>query len=192
MAAFFFGFVVFPFLKLKFGGVPDETANLSYYLIFASNFNLIENGLPDASVLGVLWSVAIEEQFYLVWPIVLSIIPIKRHWIIFILIIVISWIFRGANDSYKMHEFHTLSCIGDMAIGALGAWLTLGSRFFSFIVHLNKLSIIFIYALFTLIFIFRNEFFFRNFNVKNYGTINNSHFDVGDYSRTNFLREFTF
>jgi peptidoglycan/LPS O-acetylase OafA/YrhL len=66
-----FGFYIFPFLKTAFGQHPNETASIGYYLTFTNNFDFIKKGLPDASILGVLWSVAIEEQFYFVWPIVL-------------------------------------------------------------------------------------------------------------------------
>ena len=59
-----FGFIVFPFLKTLLGQIPNETANPIYFITFLSNYNNIINGLPDASMLGVLWSVSIEEQFY--------------------------------------------------------------------------------------------------------------------------------
>lgn len=153
-----FGFFIFPEIKLFFGQTPNESANIIYYLTFINNFDFIQNGLPDASILGVLWSIAIEEQFYLVWPIILYIFPIKRFWIPFSSIIVSSLLFRGANDNYLMHEFHTLSCIGDMTIGALGAWLILSfDSFKSKIESLSKPTILLIYTLFFLIYFFRDE-----------------------------------
>lgn len=66
------------------GQTPNETAHIFYYLTFLNNFDFIKNGLPDSSNLGVLWSIAIEEQFYFIWPIILSFIPIKKMWIVFI------------------------------------------------------------------------------------------------------------
>lgn len=71
----FFGFVIFPLLKIKFGQIPNETANPILCSLFLNNFNTIINGPPDASVLSVLWSVAIEEQFYLVWPVLFYFTP---------------------------------------------------------------------------------------------------------------------
>src|SRR5690606_19639921 len=65
-----FGFVAFPILKEALGEVPDEPARLPFYLAFLSNFDVVYNASPDASVLGILWSVSIEEQFYLVWPLI--------------------------------------------------------------------------------------------------------------------------
>tara|TARA_B110000971_G_scaffold216439_1_gene251456 strand:- start:1169 stop:1867 length:699 start_codon:yes stop_codon:yes gene_type:complete len=120
-----FGFFIFPILKTAFGQIPNETASLFSYLTFINNFDFIDKVPPDASVLGVLWSVAIEEQFYLVWPIILYLLPIKKYWIPFVIIIVTSIIYRYFNQSFLLHELHTLSCIGDMAIGAFGAWLVL-------------------------------------------------------------------
>lgn len=64
----FFGFYIFPLIKLAFGVIPNESATLLHYLTFTNNFEIIKKGLPDASILGVLWSIAIEEQFYLIWP----------------------------------------------------------------------------------------------------------------------------
>ncbi|WP_020533643.1 acyltransferase family protein [Flexithrix dorotheae] len=156
-----FGFVIFPQLKLLFGQSPNESANFLFYITFLNNFDLIKNGLPDASILGVLWSVAIEEQFYLIWPIVLYIFPIKKFWIPFSLVIISSLVFRAFNDNYMLHEYHTLSCIGDMTVGALGAWVV--SEFPSIKVRIEnfgKIHILSIYLLFFTIFIFRDEIFF--------------------------------
>ncbi len=156
-----FGFFVFPVLKTVFGQTPNETASILHYLTFTNNFDFINRGLPDASVLGVLWSVAIEEQFYLIWPIILYILPVKKYWIAFSLIIMSSLAFMFFNDSYLFHEFHTLSCIGDMAIGAFGAWLIIeNTKFKKWIINLNKLAIFFIYLTFILIFLFRDEYLY--------------------------------
>src|SRR5205085_9627779 len=63
-ACVFIGFVLFPFAKHMAGGTSAETADPWYYLAFINNFDYIKKGLPDSPGLGVLWSVAIEEQFY--------------------------------------------------------------------------------------------------------------------------------
>jgi peptidoglycan/LPS O-acetylase OafA/YrhL len=152
------GFFIFPFLKSTFGQQPNETATIGYYLTFTNNFDFIKNGLPDASILGVLWSVAIEEQFYFIWPIVLYLLPIKKYWIAFSIVIIGSVIFRMVNNNYMAHEHHTLSCIGDMAIGALGAWLIqVNEKFKTKIRNLKTIYISFIYISFLMVYIFRDE-----------------------------------
>ncbi|MBK9047444.1 MAG: hypothetical protein IPL74_12270 [Bacteroidetes bacterium] len=98
------------------------------YLAFLNNFDIIRSGLPDSSVLGVLWSVAIEEQFYLLWPVILFALPVRNYWMAFAAIIVSSLFYRAMNDSPLLHEHPTLSCIGDMAIGAFGAWMISESK----------------------------------------------------------------
>ncbi len=158
-----FGFLAFPALKQLFGGVADETANPWRYLFFLNNFDIIRHGMPDSSVLGVLWSVAVEEQFYLVWPIILSFTPISRMWLPFVGVIAISLMFRATHDDPVLHEHHTLSCIGDMTVGAFGAWLVqVSARFKEGVASLNRLVIAGIYVLFALAFLFRDEVLFAN------------------------------
>lgn len=159
----FFGFFIFPMIKKMSGAVPNETANLFYYMTFLNNFDFITQGLPDASILGVLWSVAIEEQFYFFWPILLSFIPAKKSYYLFISIIVVSLIFRYLNPEYLFHEYHSLSCIGDMAVGGLGAFLIIHlERFNQFIININNKAIILVYITFFLVYFFRMEI--KNFN----------------------------
>ncbi|HWZ21007.1 MAG TPA: acyltransferase [Cytophagaceae bacterium] len=163
----FFGFVIFPFFKAQFGQVPNETANYIYYLTFLNNFDFINKGLPDASILGVLWSIAIEEQFYLVWPIIVSVFPLKKLWIPFMIIILTSLIFRAINDSPLLNEYHTLSCIGDMTIGSIGAWLiSISEKFKNRIQTLTKVQILSIYILFLFIFLFRDELLYINYGIR--------------------------
>lgn len=165
----FFGFVIFPLLKSSFGQTPNETATFWMYLTFLNNFDFIQKGLPDASILGVLWSVAIEEQFYLIWPVILFLLPIRYHWIAFISVILTSIIFRSMYDIPLLHEHHTLSCIGDMAIGALGAWLIQENETVKrFVVNLNKSSIILIYILFAIVFFFRDEILFETYLLRTF------------------------
>jgi len=157
------GFFIFPFLKSAFGQQPNETASIGYYLTFTNNFDFIKNGLPDASILGVLWSVAIEEQFYFVWPIILYLLPIKKYYLAFSTIIIGSLIFRGLNNNYMAHEHHTLSCIGDMAIGAFGAWLIqTNENFKTKIQYLKPIYVSLIYISFFTVYIFRDEILMNN------------------------------
>ena len=41
------------------------------FLLFAGNWIMVIRGYPQANTIGPLWSVSFEEQFYLVWPLVL-------------------------------------------------------------------------------------------------------------------------
>ncbi|MBW6482157.1 MAG: acyltransferase [Vicingaceae bacterium] len=162
-----FGFLIFPQVKLFFGQTPYETANPLYYITFLNNFDFIRNGPPDSSVLGILWSIAIEEQFYLIWPLILFLFPVKKFWIPFSLIILLSLIFRAFNDDYLVHELHTLSCISDMAVGAFGAWLILEfNTFKSRIQQLNKKYIALIYLLTIIVYFFRSELLYTSFEIR--------------------------
>lgn len=156
----FFGFVIFPILKSSFGQVPSETASVWYYLTFLNNFDVIEKGRPDASILGALWSVAIEEQFYLVWPVVLSLLLLKDYWVGFTLVIALSWSYRMVNDPGISYYYHSLSCIGDMAIGSMGAWLVSQSaKFKSVFINLRSYHVGLIYLAFACVFFFKKELF---------------------------------
>ena len=118
----FFGFAIFPYLKELFGGVSNENANVLLSSVFLNNFDRMINGLPDSSVLSVLWSVAIEEQFYLIWPLLFLLVPQKYYSFIFIFIIEISLLYRISNIGGQI-DINSLGVISDMAIGGLGAWL---------------------------------------------------------------------
>ena len=85
----FLGFAVFPFFKYRTIPSPFELSNFWSYIFFAGNFNFIKiwPAPPDALNLIVLWSVAVEEQFYLTWPIILKYFSKKTYPYIFIIII---------------------------------------------------------------------------------------------------------
>lgn len=156
-ACVLFGFVIFPLIKQYLGQSVEESADLNLYLLFLGNFDILKNGWPDATELGVLWSISIEEQFYLVWPVLLYFIPIKRYWVVFSSVLLISLIFRAFNDIPLVFHYHTLSCISDMAVGGFGAWLVLTPVFRNFIVRLSKVQIILIYVVFFTLFVFKEQ-----------------------------------
>jgi peptidoglycan/LPS O-acetylase OafA/YrhL len=167
-----FGFFIFPILKSYLGQTPQETAHLFNYLTFTSNFDFIANGRPDASILGVLWSVAIEEQFYLVWPLVLIFLPIRHYWIVFISLIGISLGYRVTHNDYYHIEFHTLSCMNDLVIGSFGAWLIIQYQSVSdTILKQAKLIQIIPYFLFAIHFFLRDELMNWNVNLIPYERI---------------------
>ena len=146
-------------MKQKLGQPLTETADLNLYLTFLGNFDIINNGWPDSTELGVLWSISIEEQFYLVWPIFLMLIPVDKYWVLLSGVILTSLIFRSLNDDKVLYYYHTLSCISDMAVGGFGAWLIHIPSVRNVIVNLSRRSILLIYILFAVAFIFKTQIF---------------------------------
>lgn len=68
-----FAFCIFPSLKWLVGGpvrdIPNEPLGVWAFLLFIQN--LFGGQLSLSPMLGTTWSLAIEEQFYFVWPAVL-------------------------------------------------------------------------------------------------------------------------
>jgi peptidoglycan/LPS O-acetylase OafA/YrhL len=147
------GFIIFPMFKKMGGEVPQESANPWYYIFLAGNFDYMHTwpAKPDAIILSVLWSVCVEEQFYLAWPLILKLVPVRFYKFIFGGIILGSLIFRSfytahTEADHAVRYFHSLSLIGDMALGAMVAWLVSSpGKFRDFITNLSKPAIAFIY-----------------------------------------------
>jgi peptidoglycan/LPS O-acetylase OafA/YrhL len=155
----FFGFVIFPVLKSYFGQVPNENANPFLCSFFLNNFDKVINGHPDSAVLSVLWSVAIEEQFYLVWPLLFLVVPSKYYHYIFIVTISVSIFYRVTHINGPIN-LHSLGVISDMALGGLGAYLSLQSRRFLATIENSKPFLNLLpYLAVLLLIIFRNQIF---------------------------------
>ena len=89
-----------------------------WYLFFVSNFYL-----PDhVFFLRLLWTLSVEEQFYLVWGICMLIFQKNLKWIMFIfsiisIIFIVIQTLRGVGI-----YLHTLSYVVDMMAGAFAAF----------------------------------------------------------------------
>jgi peptidoglycan/LPS O-acetylase OafA/YrhL len=143
------GFVIFPILRNNILNQPYlETANPVYYLFFLSNFDQInQHTLPFGVGLGPTWSVSIEEQFYLFWPILLLFFK-KSKFIIAILLTLSASLIM--SPLFNLSNKHTLYCMLYLSIGGLYGYLSFYK--FGFIKKATKIpSLLFIFCVIVLL-----------------------------------------
>lgn len=123
-----FTFLIYPMLKSAIGMNNPLGSNILYHLSFLSNFDVIQiekfHAGNDAMSQNITWSVSIEEQFYLFWPLLFVFLR-RNFWIYGILLVIAgSIVFRIMNnhDSVVLY-FHTFSVLLDLGIGGLMALL---------------------------------------------------------------------
>tara|TARA_Y100000589_G_scaffold309434_1_gene326956 strand:- start:271 stop:1632 length:1362 start_codon:yes stop_codon:yes gene_type:complete len=75
----------------RFGQVNDYQV---YYWLFFSNFVIAHLNEWGHGILGVSWSLAIEEQFYLLWPFLFFFLDAKRMKIVCLFLLLFSPLFR--------------------------------------------------------------------------------------------------
>lgn len=155
-----FSFLIYPALRAAFGVESLWTSNVSPYVLFLSNFEMINlfKYYPEREVLflSITWSIAIEEQFYLVWPFFFKYTSKKLWGFVPLLLIILSVVFQVVyrKDDLTLY-YHTVSCISDLSMGGLLAYLTLYHRSVSTTVkQLSKKTIVGIYIMAFLILIF--------------------------------------
>jgi len=117
------GFMAFPLFSRLAGEIYAETASPWLYALFAVNFDHIYNAMPKSGILAVHWSVAIEEQFYLLWPLVFYFFSKKKSFPYLLFLIVIgSEVFYLLGKSSIISYYHLLSNFRFLAFGALLSW----------------------------------------------------------------------
>ncbi len=67
---YFFMIALAGFLSIFERSQPLGWAYALSFLLFAGNWIMVFRGFPHAQIIGPLWSVSFEEQFYLFWPLV--------------------------------------------------------------------------------------------------------------------------
>ncbi len=121
-----FGLVIYPKLKMLIGmGDYIQAGRPLYYWAFLSNLNSIALGNNHFAVLGVTWSVSVEEQFYLFWPVLFLLLPRRAYGFVFPTIMALSLVFRATQTERLVLDAHTFSVIGDLALGGQAAYLVL-------------------------------------------------------------------
>ena len=113
-----FSFIVLPYAASAMQ-VPVTLPPAGYYLFFVSNFYLEGH----VYFLRFLWTLSVEEQFYLIWGICLLLFQKQMVLLVLIFIAVSAGYTIYALDQNIFHDFHTLTYLFDFAVGILAAYL---------------------------------------------------------------------
>ena len=129
-----------------------------YFGLFIINFYIIEHGTNFLFFLAFLWSISIEEQFYLFWSFVMKFLKISLLWLS-ILLIITSIVFRAIyiDESLQLY-FNTISALGNFGIGGITAYIAFYNKsLFRRIIHLKKIHNILIYTILILSIVFFHQ-----------------------------------
>lgn len=145
----FIGFVLIPMGMELMNQPYQEVGSPWYFILFVGNFYLIEHGWTHSPIISVLWSVSVEEQFYIFWPFLLIVFRKHEKWLLSMLLIIFgiaTWYYFGTDVNLW---FHTLFLLADIAVGALFAFISFNRNWgFETLKTLKKGTILSIYLLF--------------------------------------------
>jgi peptidoglycan/LPS O-acetylase OafA/YrhL len=119
-----FFFCLLPLLGSK--ALGETASRWPWFWFYGTNFLIVRHGWPSRYVQH-FWSLAIEEQFYLVWPLLVFLLP--RRWLIALSvgIVIGAAALRGVfyTDLASVHTnfTHTLTRADALALGAAIALL---------------------------------------------------------------------
>jgi len=117
-----------PFLLDMLGIASSDagyTPDWRYSFFFLENYKMIFTGsFPDISPLGVMWSLCIEEHFYIFWSVLLTIVPLKKLPYIFGVSIVIAILVRMIFFMQDIPTTELFSNLDLFAIGGILGYLT--------------------------------------------------------------------
>lgn len=160
---YFTSLIIFILILPKIPGLPIQLGyfvnNQVFFWTFTQNWLLIFYPSHDQFALNHLWSMAVEEQFYLLWPLFVALVRKPRILFAFLAILLLSfivlrfwlWIHQIKDLSY--YNFYTFTRIDGICIGCMVALLQkINTRFLG----KNMSLIVLGFAAFNFIFYFVN------------------------------------
>ncbi len=148
-----FGYFIYPFAKTIIGWETNISSVWWLDSLFLANFSSLyvhANNLVGLHpmMVGITWSVSIEEQFYLFWPLLFFAKKTYLPYLITLcLIISLSFISTNSDQGYVLY-YHTLSRIMDLSVGGIFSFFAYHfNSFIFFFKRMSKLTIISVYAI---------------------------------------------
>lgn len=116
-----------PFI-IKFLHLPSSNEgyepNWFFTITFLENYVMMyQENFPDVSPLRVMWSLCIEEHFYIIWGLIFYFISLKNIPKLIIISIATSFIFKIIYSIYDISTLDILTNIDMFAFGAIPAYL---------------------------------------------------------------------
>jgi len=110
----------------------EQSPDYLYQFLFAGNFDVINHGTKSVAT-DHLWSICIEEHFYLFCPLLIALIPVKKLPQSLLAVIVgcilfRAWVSTKPEDYGMIIYMHTLSRVDVLALGSLLGYLHFHNR----------------------------------------------------------------
>jgi len=103
--------------------VPPVRETLWWHICYATNFYIAYTGSWPGSI-SHLWSLAVEEQFYLIWPWIILLVPRKQLLAVLIFVVTVGPLFRYICDiSHANNLVALVVTLGNMDLFGIGALL---------------------------------------------------------------------
>lgn len=123
----------------------EQQSGIGYYLSFLSNVEVIYKNSLQTGVAFPLWSVSIEEQFYVLVPLIIFLFKPKGlnfYVLLYTTIIVISIVYQILNiENINKIHYSTISCATNISVGGLLAAFSFYKSGFTDIRTLNRLGL---------------------------------------------------
>lgn len=130
------------------GNLVSPLPPIEIFLLFYSNIWISLHGQDFLFLLVFFWSIAAEEQFYLLWAFVLKVL--NKYLKPFLMAMILaSLLFRAVFlDQEPYLFFNTISYLGNFGMGGLAAVLAFGNHsLLTFIKNMSKKAILAVYAI---------------------------------------------
>jgi peptidoglycan/LPS O-acetylase OafA/YrhL len=101
--------------------------NQVYFWTFTQNWLLIFHAQPSQSYLNHLWSMGVEEQFYLLWPLVFALIKKPKILLTLLVVLLLSfitlrfWLWTQQIPEMPYYGFYMFTRIDGICIGCMVA-----------------------------------------------------------------------